>query len=83
MHFEGSYIHLGIKDGPRIRIPISSMQSNALVVGDSNPENKNRGINNKSYKKFNSAQMYFMIDSTDRMEHFQQLKHMIYGKMFI
>ena len=30
---------------------ISSLQSNALVVGDSNPENKHKGINSKSYKK--------------------------------
>ena len=51
VHFEGSYIHLGIKDGPRIRIPISSLQSNAFVVGDSNSENKRIGTNNKSYKK--------------------------------
>ena len=51
VYFEGSYIHLGIKDGPKIRIFISSMQSNALVVGDSNSKNKNRGLNNKSNKK--------------------------------
>ena len=51
VHFEGSYIHLGIKDGPRIRILISSLQSNALIVGDSNTENKNKVINNKSNKK--------------------------------
>ena len=53
VHFEGSHIHLDIKDGPRIRIPISSLQSNALVLGDSNSKNKNKnkGINNKSSKK--------------------------------
>ena len=51
MHFEGSYIHLGIQNSPRIRISISSLQSNVLDVGDSNSKNKNKGINNKSYKK--------------------------------
>ena len=32
VHFEGSFIHLGIKDGPRIRIPILLLNcSNAAV----------------------------------------------------
>ena len=32
MHFENNSIHLGIRDGPKIRIPITSLQSNALIV---------------------------------------------------
>ena len=34
VHFENNSIHLGIKDSPKIRIPITSLQSNALIVGD-------------------------------------------------
>ena len=35
MHFSRHTIKLGIKDGPRINIPISSLQSNALVLDHS------------------------------------------------
>ena len=34
VHFENNSIHLGIRDGPKIRIPITSLQSNALIVGE-------------------------------------------------
>ena len=36
VHFENNYIHLGIKDGTKIKIPISALQSNALIVGNKN-----------------------------------------------
>ena len=32
VHFSRHMIKLGIKDGPSIQIPITSLQSNALVV---------------------------------------------------
>ena len=35
MYFSGHTIKLGIKDGPSTNIPISSLQSNALVVDHS------------------------------------------------
>ena len=34
VHFENDSIYLGIRDGPKIRIPITSLQSNALIVRD-------------------------------------------------
>ena len=34
MHFENNSVHLGIRDGPKIKIPITSIQSNTLTVGD-------------------------------------------------
>jgi len=49
VHFENSHIHLGIKDGPKIKIPISSLQSNALVVGELKPIDKS----NKAHGRFN------------------------------
>ena len=47
VHFENNYINLGIKDGPRIKIPISSLQSNALIVRN----NKRNHKNEPHYKK--------------------------------
>ena len=32
VHFNKDYIQLGINDGPTIKIPITSLQSNAMVV---------------------------------------------------
>ena len=32
VHFDKNFIKLGINDGPTIKIPISSLQSNAMVV---------------------------------------------------
>ena len=43
-------IHI-TNNGPRIRISISSLQSNTLVVGDSKSKNKNIGQNNRYNKK--------------------------------
>ena len=42
VHFENNSIHLGIKDGSKIRIPIISLQSNALIVWDVKTHNRNR-----------------------------------------
>ena len=32
VHFENNSIHLGIRDSPKIKIPITLLQSNALIV---------------------------------------------------
>ena len=48
-HFVNNYIHLGIKDGPKIKIPISSLQSNALIVGNKNIRDDKKST--KSNKK--------------------------------
>ena len=39
VHFSRHTIKLGIKDGPSINIPITSLQSNALVVDHSGTQN--------------------------------------------
>ena len=36
VHFEKKYIELGISEGPRIRLQLSSWQSNAFVVDSEN-----------------------------------------------
>ena len=32
VHFENQHIELGIQDGPKIKIPLSSLQTNAMIV---------------------------------------------------
>ena len=51
VHFGSSYIHLGIKDGPKIRIPILSLQSNALVVGELKTRDNPHGSYTRQNKK--------------------------------
>ena len=41
VHFEKNHIELGISDGPKIRLPLSSLQSNAFVVESENEYNNN------------------------------------------
>ncbi len=36
VHFENNYIHLGIKDGPKIKISSSLLQSNELIARNKN-----------------------------------------------
>ena len=43
VHFEKHSITLGLKDGPKVNIPITSLQSNALIVG---MRSSKRHINN-------------------------------------
>ena len=54
VHFENNSIHLKIKDEPKIRISITLLQSNALIVGDIKTHNRNR-IHDPAYiiKKVN------------------------------
>ena len=44
VHFDKNYVQLGINDGPTIKIPITSLQSNAMVVkmtkNNQKPKNK-------------------------------------------
>ena len=50
VHFENNYIHLGIKDGPKIKISLSSLQSNALIVRNKNKNNEKNNTTEHSKK---------------------------------
>ena len=51
VHFENNSIHLGIRDGPKIKIPITSLQSNALIVGDKETKDADKGLNHMPVTK--------------------------------
>ena len=55
VNFSRNNIKLGIRDGPSINIPITSLQSNAFVV-DHLPERRQK-----------STQVCYMLDYTDQM----------------
>ena len=50
VHFENNFIHLGIKDGPKIEIPFWSLLSNALIVNNKK-ERKSNETNKANIKK--------------------------------
>ena len=50
VHFENNYIHLGIKDGPKIKISLSSLQSNAQIVRNKNKNNEKNNTTEHSKK---------------------------------
>ena len=50
--FQDNYIELGIKGGPKIKIPITSLQSNAMIVNSQNQQCEEKQNHNKT--KINS-----------------------------
>ena len=46
VHFENNFIHFGIKDGPKIEIPFTSLPSNALIIN--NKKERKSGEDNKT-----------------------------------
>ena len=67
VHFENNSIHLGIRDGPKIRIPISSLQSNALIVREIKHQNRSRTqeLNNIKKVKLNTNILHDRFHRSD------------------
>ena len=51
--FQDDYIELGIKGGPKIKIPITSLQSNAMIVNSQNEDYEEKQDHNKTKINFN------------------------------
>ena len=78
VHFENNHIHLGIKDGPRIKIPISSLQSNVLIVSNKNMRTDKKTTNPNKKMKLSTNVLHDRFLRSDGA--LATIKPMIYGK---
>ena len=58
--FQDDYIELGIKGGQKIKIPITSLQSNAMIVNSQNEDNEEVQDYNKTKINLTSFIIVFM-----------------------